>query len=216
LIFIDQTWAKTNMTRLHGRPAKGGWLIGKVLHGHRKTLTFVAGLRCDGIIAPCVFDAIDAESFLAWLLQFLVPDLPGRHRCDGQPEQSQEQGRATDDSFCRRQTIFPPPYSPDLNPIEQAFSKLPAPQAERTDHRAGGTMHRATAPRDRAGGVSQLLSGGGLCVNLKRSCIDTRFARGSVGTTSCFRRIDTALFNDLPELSGRKIPETGVQLRKSR
>jgi transposase len=54
LIFIDETWAKTNMTRLHGRCAKGKRLIAKVPHGHRKTLTFVAGLRSDGIIAPCV------------------------------------------------------------------------------------------------------------------------------------------------------------------
>ena len=79
LIFIDETWAKTNMTRLHGRCAKGQSLIAKVPHGDRKTLTFIAGLRCDGIIAPCVFDGpIDGESFLAWIVQFLVPDLrPG-------------------------------------------------------------------------------------------------------------------------------------------
>ena len=79
MIFIDETWAKTNMTRLHGRCAKGQRLVAKVPHGHRKTLTFVAGLRCDGIIAPCVFDGpIDGECFLAWVLQFLVPDLrPG-------------------------------------------------------------------------------------------------------------------------------------------
>jgi hypothetical protein len=51
-----ETWVKTNMTRLHGRCPKGRRLVAKVLHGHRKTLTFVAGLRCDGIIAPCVFD----------------------------------------------------------------------------------------------------------------------------------------------------------------
>jgi hypothetical protein len=79
LIFIDETWATTNMTRLHGRCAKGQRLITKVPHGHRKTLTFVAGLRCDGIIARCVFDGpIDAESFLAWIVQCLVSDLrPG-------------------------------------------------------------------------------------------------------------------------------------------
>jgi predicted transposase YbfD/YdcC len=79
LIFIDETWAKANMTRLHGRCAKGKRLVAKVPHGHRKTLTFVAGLRCDGIIAPCVFDGpIGAGSFLAWIVQFLVPDLhPG-------------------------------------------------------------------------------------------------------------------------------------------
>lgn len=64
------------MTRLHGRCARGRRLVAKVPHGHRKTLTFVAGLRCDGIIAPCVFDGpIDGESFLAWVEQFLVPDL---------------------------------------------------------------------------------------------------------------------------------------------
>ena len=79
LIFIDETWAKTNMTRFHGRCAKGKRLVAKVPNGHRRALTFVAGLRCDGIIAPCVFDGpIDAESFLAWVVQFLVPDLrPG-------------------------------------------------------------------------------------------------------------------------------------------
>jgi hypothetical protein len=71
LIFIDETWAKTNMTRLHGRCAKGRRLIAKVPHGHRKTLTFIAGLRSDGIVAPCVFDGpIDAESFLAWSFNF--------------------------------------------------------------------------------------------------------------------------------------------------
>jgi hypothetical protein len=79
LIFIDETWAKTNMTRLNGRCAKSQRLIAKVPHGHRKTLTFVAGLRCDSIIGPCVFDGpIDAESFLASIVQCLVPDLrPG-------------------------------------------------------------------------------------------------------------------------------------------
>jgi hypothetical protein len=56
LLFIDETWAKTNMTRLHGRCAKGKRLIAKVPRGHCKTLTFVAGLRGDGIVAPCVFD----------------------------------------------------------------------------------------------------------------------------------------------------------------
>ena len=79
LIFIDETWAKTNMTRLHGRCPVGQRLVAKVPHGHWKTLTFVAALRCDGIVAPCVFDRpINAISFLAWVVQFLVPTLrPG-------------------------------------------------------------------------------------------------------------------------------------------
>lgn len=80
------------MTRLHGRCARGQRLVAKVPHGQRKTLTFVAGLRCDGITAPCILDGpINAESFLAWVVQFLVPTLrPGdivvmdnRNRCGG-------------------------------------------------------------------------------------------------------------------------------------
>src|SRR5271170_4086513 len=126
LIFIDETWAKTNMTRLHGRCPKGKRLIGKVPQGHRKTLTFVAGLRCDGIVAPCVFDGpIDAESFLAWVIQFLVPDL---HKGDVvvMDNLSSHKGKAVRRAIraAGAKLFFLPPYSPDLNPIEKAFSKL--------------------------------------------------------------------------------------------
>ena len=70
---------KTNMTRTHGRCPRGQRLIAKVPYGHWKTLTFVAALRCDGIVAPCVLrQPINAISFLAWVSQFLVPTLrPG-------------------------------------------------------------------------------------------------------------------------------------------
>jgi transposase len=126
LIFIDETWAKTNMTRLHGRCAKGRRLIGKVPHGHRRTLTFVAGLRCDGIIAPCVFDGpIDGESFLAWVIQFLLRDLrPGDIVV--MDNLSSHKGKAVRRAIrsAGAKLFFLPPYSPDLNPIEQAFSKL--------------------------------------------------------------------------------------------
>ena len=126
LIFIDETWAKTNMTRLHGRCAKGERLVAKVPHGHRKTLTFVAGLRCDGIIAPCVFDGpIDGECFLAWVLQFLVPDLrPGDIVV--MDNLSSHKSKAVREAIraAGAKLFFLPPYSPDLNPIEQAFSKL--------------------------------------------------------------------------------------------
>lgn len=126
LIFIDETWAKTNMTRLHGRCAKGQRLVAKVPHGHWKTLTFVAGLRCDGIISPCVFNQpINATSFLAWVVQLLVPTLrPGdvvvmdnlsSHKAAAVRRAIRAAGALL---------IFLPPYSPDLNPIEQAFSKL--------------------------------------------------------------------------------------------
>lgn len=64
------------MTRTHGRCARGQRLVGKVPHGDRKPLTFVAGLRCDGITAPCLLDGpINAETFLAWIVQFLLPTL---------------------------------------------------------------------------------------------------------------------------------------------
>ena len=126
LIFIDETWAKTNMTRLHGRCARGRRLIGKVPHGHRKTLTFVAGLRCDGIIAPCVFDGpIDGDSFLAWVTQFLVPTLrPGDIVVmDNLSSHKRPAVRRTIRAVGAK-LFYLPPYSPDLNPIEQAFSKL--------------------------------------------------------------------------------------------
>ena len=126
LIFIDETWAKTNMTRLHGRCAKGQRLVAKVPHGHRKTLTFVAGLRCDGIIAPCVFDGpIDGESFLAWVVQFLVPDLrPGDIVVMDNLSSHKNKGVRQAIRAAGAKLFFLPPYSPDLNPIEQAFSKL--------------------------------------------------------------------------------------------
>src|SRR5271157_156467 len=114
------------MTRLHGRCAKGRRLIAKVPHGHRKTLTFVAGLRCDGIIAPCVFDGpIDAESFLAWVVQFLVPDLRPRDIVV-MDNLSSHKNKAVRQAIraAGAKLFFLPAYSPDLNPIEQAFAKM--------------------------------------------------------------------------------------------
>ena len=76
LVFIDETWTKTNMTRLHGWAPKGRRLIDKVPHGHWKTATFLAALRNDRIEAPCLFDGpINGERFLAYVEQFLVPTL---------------------------------------------------------------------------------------------------------------------------------------------
>ena len=73
LVFIDETWVKTNMTRTHGRCVVGERLVAKVPHGHWKTLTFVGALRCDGITAPCVLDGpINAISFLAEPIRNLV------------------------------------------------------------------------------------------------------------------------------------------------
>src|SRR4051795_6112414 len=76
LVFIDETWTKTNMTRLYGWAPRGRRLVDKVPHGHWKTATFLAALRNDRIDAPCVFDGpINGERFLAYVEQFLVPTL---------------------------------------------------------------------------------------------------------------------------------------------
>jgi transposase len=128
LVFIDETGTNTAMTRLRGRCRKGLRLIGRVPHGHWKTTTFVAGLRCDAIAAPCVVEGpMDGELFRAYLQQSLVPTLkPGdivvmdnlaAHKVAGVRELI-EAGGAT--------LVYLPPYSPDLNPIEQAFAKLKA------------------------------------------------------------------------------------------
>ena len=79
LVFIDETWAKTNMTRSHGRAPRGQRLVAKALHGRWQTLTFLAALRRDRIDAPCVIDGpINGESFLAYVEQLLIPALkPG-------------------------------------------------------------------------------------------------------------------------------------------
>ena len=78
-VFIDETWIKTNMAPLPGWGTKGQRLIAKAPHGHWKTLTFVAALRCNRIEAPLVFDGpINGRSFAAYIKQALVPTLhPG-------------------------------------------------------------------------------------------------------------------------------------------
>jgi transposase len=126
LIFIDETWVKTNMTRTRGWCASGRRLIGKVPYGHWKTSTFVAALRCDGVHAPCLLDGpINARSFLIWVEQSLVPTLrPGDIVV--MDNLSSHKGPAVRRAIraARAKLIFLPRYSPDLNPIEQLFAKL--------------------------------------------------------------------------------------------
>jgi transposase len=128
LVFIDETWVKTNMTRMYGRAPRGKRLVDAVPHGHWKTTTFVGALRCDAITAAGVFDGpINGELFLAYVEQVLVPTLrPGdlvimdnlrSHKVAGVREAIEGAGA---------KLMFIPPYSPDLNPIEQAFAKLKA------------------------------------------------------------------------------------------
>ena len=126
LVFIDETWAKTNMAPLRGWCARGRRLAAKVPHGHWKTLTFMAALRCDRIDAPCVFDGpINAASFAAYVDQVLVPALkPGDVVIlDNLGSHKGKTVRAAVRAVGAR-LVFLPPYSPDLNPIEQVFAKL--------------------------------------------------------------------------------------------
>ena len=126
LVFIDETWAKTNMTRRHGRCARGARLVAKVPHRRWRTLTFLAALRCDRIEAPCVIDGpINGVSFLAYVEQSLLPTLStgdivimdnlGSHKRQAVRQLIRTAGA---------KLFFLPPYSPDLNPIEQVFAKL--------------------------------------------------------------------------------------------
>jgi transposase len=128
LVFLDETGVATDLARTRARGPRGQRVIGKIPYGHWKTTTFLAGLRCDGIVAPFVVDcAMDGEIFLAYVEQFLVPSLkPGdivildnlpTHKVAGVRELIENAGA---------KLVYLPPYSPDLNPIEQVFSKLKA------------------------------------------------------------------------------------------
>ena len=126
LVFIDETWAKTNMTRTHGRCARGARLVAKVPHGRWRTLTFLAALRFDGIEAPGVIDGpINGEVFRAYVEQVLVPTLrPGDIVIID--NLGSHKGKAVRQAIraAGAKLFFLPPYSPDLNPIEQVFAKL--------------------------------------------------------------------------------------------
>jgi transposase len=127
-VFIDETWAKTNMTRLHGWAPRGERLHAKAPHGHWQTATFLAALRHDRIDAPCFLDGpINGQRFLAYVEEFLVPALKpgdivildnlGSHKGKAVRQAIRKAGA---------KLLFLPKYSPDLNPIEQVFAKLKA------------------------------------------------------------------------------------------
>ena len=114
------------MTRLRGRCLRGTRLHAKVPLGERKTLTFVAGLRSDAIVAPCVFDQpIDAASVLAWVEQAFAPMLsPGDIVVMDNLSSHKNAAVRAAIRAAGAKLLFLPAYSPDLNPIEQVFSKL--------------------------------------------------------------------------------------------
>jgi transposase len=134
-VFIDETAVTTKMTRLYGRAPLGERLVAKVPYGHWKTLTLVAALRVDNVTAPYVIDgAMDGPSFLAYVEQVLVPTLRKRdivfmdnvpaHKVAGVREAIEAAGA---------ELRYLPAYSPDLNPIENAYAKI------KSDLRKGGT-----------------------------------------------------------------------------
>lgn len=128
LVFIDETGASTKMARRSGRCRKGQRLLCKEPFGHWKTTTFTAALRHDSLTAPLVLDGpMDGAAFCAYVEQILVPtlkkddivvmdNLPS-HKVVGIREAIEAAGA---------KLLYLPPYSPDLNPIEQVFSKLKA------------------------------------------------------------------------------------------
>jgi transposase len=151
LVFIDETSVNTNMTRSYGRGSRGERVIGRVPFAAWKTLTFVAALRCDGMTAPMIIKgAMNGETFLAYVEQCLAPTLKRgdivvmdnvpSHKVEG-VQQAIEAAGAT--------LRYLPPYSPDLNPIEAAYSAFKTflrKCAERTEHglarRAGQFVRR--------------------------------------------------------------------------
>jgi transposase len=128
LAFIDETAVTTKMVRHYGRCPRGERLVGKVPHGHWKTMTLVAALRIDGVAAPYVIDgAMDGATFLAYVEQVVAPTLRKgdivfmdnlrTHKVYGVREAIEAVGATL---------RYLPAYSPDLNPIEQVFAKLKA------------------------------------------------------------------------------------------
>jgi transposase len=126
LVFIDETWITTSMAPLRGWGPRGERLRGFAPHGHWQTLTFLGALRCDSLTAPGVFDGpINGECFRAYVEQQLVPVLKpgdivvmdnlGSHKSAAIRRMIKAAGA---------RLWYLPPYSPDLNPIEQAFAKV--------------------------------------------------------------------------------------------
>jgi putative transposase len=126
LVFIDETWTKTNMAPLRGWAPRGRRLIAKVPHGHWNTTTFVAALRHDRIEAPWLLEGpIDGESFRTYVERVLVPTLrPGDIVVMDNLGSHKSKAVRTLIRAAGAKLLFLPKYSPDLNPIEQVFAKL--------------------------------------------------------------------------------------------
>jgi transposase len=140
LVFIDETWIKTNMIPLRGWGPRGKRVRGFAPHGHWRTMTFLGALRCDGMTAPCVFDGpINGQCFLAYVQQQLVPTLqPGDIVVMDNLGSHKSRSIRQAITAAGARLWYLPPYSPDLNPIEQAFAKIKhwMRDAQKRDHDA--------------------------------------------------------------------------------
>lgn len=126
LVFVDETGASTQMARLYGRARRGRRVVSRIPWGHWKTVTFVAGLRLDGITAPFAIDcAMNGAVFIEYLRQCLVPTLRPDDIViiDNLPAHKRNEVREIIQA-AGATLRYLPPYSPDLNPIEQSFAKL--------------------------------------------------------------------------------------------
>jgi transposase len=156
LVFIDETAVTTNMVRLNGWNPRGERLVGDVPMGHWETVTFIAGFRQTGIVAPMLIKgAMNGEAFLAYIEQCLVPTLKRKdivvvdnvsfHKVAGVEEAIQA---------CGAELRYLPQYSPEFNPIELVFHPLKAllrKAAERTIkglERRVGSFIRALDPSE--------------------------------------------------------------------
>jgi len=126
LVFIDETWTKTNMAPLRGWAARGKRLPGKAPQRRWKTMTFIAALRLDRIVAPWLLDGpIDGQTFRTYVASVLLPALrPGDIVV--MDNLGSHKGKAVRDLIrsAGAKLFYLPKYSPDLNPIEQVFAKL--------------------------------------------------------------------------------------------
>lgn len=128
LVFIDETGASTKMARLRGRASRGARCRAAVPHGHWKTITFTAALRRNALTAPMTLDGpMNGAAFRAYIEQVLVPTLhPGDIVVmDNLPAHKHAAVRAAIEA-CAATLLPPPPYSPDFNPIENAYAQFKA------------------------------------------------------------------------------------------
>jgi transposase len=144
LVFIDETAVTTNMVRLNGWNPRGERLVGDVPMGHWETLTFIAGFRQTGIVAPMMIKgAMNGQAFLAYIEQCLVPTLKRRdivvidnvsfHKVAGVEEALQTR---------RASLRYLPPYSPEFNPIELVFHPLKAMLRKAAERTIAGLQRR--------------------------------------------------------------------------